>query len=223
MKKKGSMYACVIIAYSLFVIVCYWTLLSGHNLMKYDIWQAEYPNQVMMSDAIHNGELPLWNPLMNMGMPYYASVGTPIWYPFTFILACIGYTPWMVSVEYLLHLVIGAFGCFLLISTQKNIGEYVYENKINMGVSFICGLIYCSSGLFLSNAQHIMIIISACWIPYVLYFVQKYIEKRKIYLLMCGGACAGMIMLGGYPELFCDLFIILIPYFITLNWKKKMV
>ena len=94
-KKRIRIHLIVILGYILFIIFNYWTLLSGNNIMKWDIMQCEYPSQVMMSDAIANGTLPLWNPLMNMGMPYYSIAGMPVWYPITLLLACFGYTPYI--------------------------------------------------------------------------------------------------------------------------------
>ena len=49
-----------------------WSLLIGENLMKWDIWSAEYPSQMLMSEAIANHTLPLWNPLMRYGTPDYS-------------------------------------------------------------------------------------------------------------------------------------------------------
>ena len=75
--------------------------------MKWDIWDAEYPSQVLMSEALASHTLPLWNPLMRYGTPNYAVLGTPVWYVITLILAWIGYTPVTVAVSYALHIAIG--------------------------------------------------------------------------------------------------------------------
>lgn len=216
-KNDKFFYILVIVGYTLFAVAGYWTLLSGMNHMKWDIWDAEYPAQVLMTDAIAEGTLPLWNPLMLMGVPYYAIVGMPVWYPFTLLLAAIGYTPQTVSVEYVMHIVFGALGAFLLVKSHL---DEEGKDRLNLWVSFLAGAVYCSSGLFLSNAQHIMIIISAAWVPYVLYFSKRYIKEKKIYLAMLAGLCAGLIMLGGYPEMFYDLFLILVPYILYFSWDR---
>ena len=88
---------------------------------------------------------------------------------------------------------------------------------VNFTVSLCAGLIYGFSGVFLSNAEHIMIIISAAWVPYSLYFSEKYIETKKIIDLMTTGLFTALILLGGYPEVLYDLFLILIPWMIY--WK----
>ncbi len=214
-KKRIRIHLIVILGYILFIIFNYWTLLSGNNIMKWDIMQCEYPSQVMMSDAIANGTLPLWNPLMNMGMPYYSIAGMPVWYPITLLLACFGYTPWTISLEYTLHLLIAAYGMFLLSRA------FLKDGKGRTAVSFIMGLLYCSSGIFLSNAEHIMFIISAAWFPYIFYCVKRYADEKRIIFLLSGALFAGFIMLGGYPEMFYDLFMVLVPYFLYLTWERN--
>ena len=212
----------VLIGYAVIITVFFYSLALGKNLMKWDIWQAEYPNQVMMTDAIKAGTLPLWNPLMNMGMPYYASIGTPVWYPITLIFAMIGYTPLSLSWEYLIHLIIAAYGMYFFV--KGYLREAVSREKLDKDeyiVAYLSGVLYSCSGLFLSNAQHIMIIISAAWIPWVLYFAKKYLCNGSLKNAILAGGCAGLILLGGYPEVFYDLFIIMIPFFLLYNWNKN--
>ncbi len=195
-----------------------WSIILGENVMIGDIYDAEYPFQVLVSEAIAHHTFPLWNSLMQFGSPTYGTVGTPIWYMITLFLAWIGYTPVTIAITYALHMAIGAFGMFLLVgqelrkNSSRNINEYC--------VSFLAGLLYCGSGLFLSNAQHIMIIISAAWIPYVFYFMRKYLEKKQFIFALMTGACASWIFLGGYPEMFLDLFLYLIPYTVYINYEN---
>lgn len=183
-------------------------LLLGIDFMKWDIYDAHYPLATYMGDALKSGQLPLWNPMLRYGSPHYAMAGTPVWYPVTLILSLIGYSPWMMGFEYSLHRILAGFGMFLLIR------EYIKkeDEEVSIVVGIISGCIYSFSTVFVSNAQHIMIVISATWIPYVILYLKKYIAKNKnIYLLLSGGF-AGLIMLGGYPEIFAGLFLCIMPY-----------
>lgn len=103
--------------FALFLLISFlmnWSLLLGENLMKWDIWDAEYPFQVLMSEAIKNHTLPLWNPLMRNGTPHYAVLGMPVWYIITLVMAYVGYTPVTVAFCYAIHIAIGGFGVYLL-------------------------------------------------------------------------------------------------------------
>lgn len=213
-------YIVIFLAYLLLASIFNWSLLLGENLMKWDIWIAEYPNQILMSDAIKNGEIMLWNPLMQYGTPTYAIVGTPIWYPITLFLALLGYNPIVLAFSYVIHIAIGGFGMFLLGQQElrERSGQWTLESLM---ASIAAGLLYCNSGVFLSNAQHIMIIISAAWIPYVFYFIREYLEKKQMIYAMLAGVSAGMIFMGGYPELFYDTFLFLVPYTLYFSYKSQ--
>ena len=172
-KGKAWNYAGIFLLFLAVSFLLNWSLLIGENLMKYDIWDAEYPSQVLMSEAIANHTLPLWNPLMRYGTPAYAVLGTPVWYFITLILAWFGYTPTTVAFSYAIHIAIGGFGMFLL--AGQELSENGQKSSGKQWAGFLVGLLYCCSGVFIGNAQHIMIIISYAWIPYVFLFLSYYI------------------------------------------------
>ena len=204
----------------LFAAVCNWSLLMGENLMKWDIWDAEYPSQMLMSDALANHTLPLWDPLMRYGTPNYAIVGSPIWYPLTLLLAWVGYTPQILALSYVIHIAIGGYGMFLLAGWDTG-WEKGKRNFQSLCAGIIAGLLYCGSGIFLSNAEHIMIILSAAWIPYIFYFTRGFLQKKKMFWGMAAGACAGFILMGGYPEMFYNLFLFLVPYVLYFQFRRE--
>ncbi|MEA4965347.1 MAG: YfhO family protein [Oscillospiraceae bacterium] len=197
-----------------------WSILLGDNLMKWDIWDAEYPSQVFISDVIKSGTFPVWNPLEMFGTPYYCIVGMPVLYPVTLLIDLMPTRVNLVAVSYCLHIVIAAFGAYLLSKSYLS-RRYGGTDASVVIASFLAGVIYAGSGIFLSNAQHIMIIISAAWIPYVLYCILRYLDTRSIVFLMLGGIAASMIWLGGYPEMFFDLFLLLIPFVMVLSYSRE--
>lgn len=208
--------------FALFLLISFlmnWSLLLGENVMKWDIWDAEYPFQVLMSEAIKNHTLPLWNPLMRNGTPHYAVLGMPVWYIITLVMAYVGYTPATVAFCYAIHIAIGGFGVYLLAGQElKNIKEL---SRTDDCACFLGGVLYCGSGLFLSNAQHIMIIISAAWIPYVFLGMRAFLQKKHLIFALGTGFAASQLLLGGYPEMFFNLFLFLIPYTLYFGYDKN--
>lgn len=198
----------VFMAFFVYAAVANWSIVLGENLMKWDIWDAEYPLEVLVSDALHKGQIILWNPLFRYGSPHYAAVGTPVWYPVTLLLAVRGYTPRVLAFSYVVHIAVGGFGMYLLGKQEllKRVGTVTCDMIVS---AVIAGLIYCSSGVFLSNAEHIMIIISIAWIPYIFYFMRAYLEKGGVLYAMLSGGSAAMIIFGGYPEIFYNVFLFL--------------
>lgn len=208
----------VFILYMLFILCLNWSVLFGFNIMKWDIMDMHFPNAVFLSNSLWNGILPLWNPMYFFGVPHYANIGTPIYYPSTFLLALFGYPLWAVGVEYCLHVLFACFGMFLL---TKYFLEANHKEK-SIFFAFLAGILYGFSTVFLSNAQHIMIIISATWMPYIYLYVRKYLEKQKIIYLLIAGGATGLSIQGGYPELWVALFFTLIPYFVCYEREEKI-
>ena len=223
---KVKIYILIVCLYVLISFIAFWPIILGTDIMRWDIWCAHYPLQVMVSDAIKtSGAYPLWNPLIRFGVPYYAFVGTPVWYPITLLLNIIGYSPFMPGVEYSLHCAIASFGMFLLANEVLNGKDSARLKETDCSQNLlgpvISGLFYGFSGVFLSNAEHIMIIISAAWIPYVLCFSRKFVSSESLLSCMTAGIFAGFILTGGYPELFYNLFIVMCLMNIYWNNEKN--
>lgn len=226
MKQKLDNIKYDVIAITLFIVLAFianWSLLLGTNLMKWDIWDCHYPIQVIVSDAINSGTFPIWLPLYDYGTPYYATVGNPVWYPITILLDIIGYSPICTAIEYVAHIVIGAVGMYFL---TKNVlvTNDANQRKTDMGIAIIAiviGIFYEFSGIFLSNAEHIMIVISVAWIPWGLLLAKEYTEKHKSVYGMSAGVCAAMMFLGGYPEIFYNFFLILLIWVLYFSAKYK--
>lgn len=177
--------------------------------MKHDIVAAYYPLCMSSADMLRAGRLPLWAAQFQFGSPVYASMGVPFWYFSTMLLELLfSYSYRCMAVEYCLHLAIACQGAYLLTAYEMD------RSKRNTShwIPVLCGFAYGYSGLFISNAQHIMIIISAAWLPWVLYFVRKYMDTRRMSDLLTCGITMGMSILGGYPELWVATYIILIPW-----------
>lgn len=213
--KKNSI---VLLIYILFTVGFNFSLLLGKNLMKWDIMDAYYPLCMLSADMLRAGKLPLWNAALQFGCPAYIMLGIPYWYPTTlFFEITTGYSLLCVGIEYCIHVVLACFGMFLL--TKEHMEQK--ETMKSYLIAAIAGAFYGFSGLFISNAQHIMIIVSATWLPYVLFFVKKYFETKTKLFLMMAALCMGLSILGGYPEVWVASFIVLIPYFVIHAGKEK--
>ena len=57
------------------LLLAYLPLSTCYFGMKNDAFSDNFPNKYFLSEALHSGMLPLWNPYMNFGFPVYADVG----------------------------------------------------------------------------------------------------------------------------------------------------
>ena len=140
-KKKDNLDS-VLGVFVLFMIARFlmnWSLLIGENLMKWDIWSAEYPSQMLMSEAIANHTLPLWNPLMRYGTPNYSVLwNTGMVCDYSDSGMDWLYTGRRSQSAMLLHVAIGGFGMYLLTGQEL-------KNKKELSKR---GILHWSSGRF---------------------------------------------------------------------------
>lgn len=209
-QKKFSKNGVVLFFYIAVVFIFNWSILCGKNLMKWDIMDAYYPLCMSSADMLQSGRLPLWNAAFQFGSPTYVMLGIPYWYPTTILFELTtGYSLRCVALDYCIHVILACYGMFLLAKSHlEGLG------KQNYVIAAIAGGFYGFSGLFISNAEHIMIIISAAWLPYILFFVKNYFESHRKIILIAATLCMGLSILGGYPEVWIATLIILIPYFL---------
>lgn len=221
MQKGITRKQALLIALMLYILlgfVANWSILLGTNIMKWDIWSAEYPMQAITTDAMRSGTIPIWTPLMNFGTPYYAMIGTPVWYPVTLLIDFIGYGPFTPAIEYTIHMVIGAFGMFLLAFEHTSRDKKKFDG-MDFAVPLCMGIFYEFTGVFLSNAEHVMILISTAWLPLVLLFSERYACRKRTIDLMTTTIIAGLILFGGYPEIFYNLFLVLFVW--IFYWIRR--
>src|SRR5688572_8010726 len=55
--------------------------------LKNDALTYYYPVRTLISDALNNGELPLWTPFINMGYPLHADMQSGAWNPIIWIFS----------------------------------------------------------------------------------------------------------------------------------------
>ncbi len=91
-------------------------------------------------------------------------------------------------------------------------------------VALIMGTAYMFSGFFVGNGQHFMWIISATWLPFILYAYINLYQKRKINQAVIFGLLIFLMVTGGYPIFTMILLYLLLFLFILFSvtiYKKE--
>ncbi len=180
-----------------------WQIVSGETAMKWDIMDIYLPWKYFITASINNRNLPLWNPYMNSGFSQMGDPGT--WYPVSWLIGFVfRYNITAVHFEYLLHLYVAGIGIYKL-------GELKKFSRITC---LIIATSYMFSGFFISNAQHIGWLISAAWLPYIVYYFIKLQTNLSISDAVKLSFVLFLMLSGGYPGIFISTIYLLAGYFI---------
>ncbi|MEX1229513.1 MAG: YfhO family protein [Planctomycetaceae bacterium] len=149
-------------------LIFWWELWTGGALIGGDLYSYYFPQKTFLSERLHAGELPLWNPLVGHGYPTVAESQTGICYPVNLLF--FGLMP--VNAAYnavqLLHYVLAfVFAC-----------AYCRRIRIGWTGSLFAALIY-TYGWFPSRICLEWAIIGGAWLPLAFWAVESYLDRRE--------------------------------------------
>ncbi|MCX6070648.1 MAG: hypothetical protein NTU91_07290 [Chloroflexi bacterium] len=115
------------------------------------------PWRIYALDVLRQGYLPLWNPLVGMGVPLLANYQSALLYPPNLLLF-FGAPAWLSTLLVMLHLILAGAGTALL---ARHLGLDRLGQCV-AGLAFgLCGHLVARSGFFSINA-------AAAWLPWVI-------------------------------------------------------
>ncbi len=172
-----------------FIFVMFPDVLLGSRTFTFrDFGLYGYPIAFYHREAFWRGEIPLWNPLSNCGIPFLAEWSTLALYPFSLFYLLLPLS-WSLGVFCLLHLFLGGMGMYWL-------AERWTGNRLAAAVA---GVAFAFHGFMLSCLIWPHYMVSMAWMPFVLLAVPRAWEEGGRWIVWA--ALAGsMQMLAGPPE-----------------------
>lgn len=187
----------------------YWPLFFYEA--KWDNIDQFFPFRFFIDYSFKEGQIPLWNPFLNLGYPQYADPQGGVWYPFTWLFSLVGYSFFSFNIELWLHYVIAGWGMFIL---GRALG-------IEAWPSLALGLLYTFSGFMVGTAQILPFIIGATWLPYIMAaFLKLYRRPGWSDGLMLILVTA-LTILGGYPAYMIITFYLFVLFFAFYFWMHR--
>ena len=204
-----------IFAAFLFLLMAYWPISGLQFAMKYDIMDWFYPMRYLIGECLQNNVLPVWNPYINLGYPLHTDPQSGALYPIVWVIGYfLGYSPFSINLEFILHILFAFYG-------MKKLSDVI---GLSENISILVGLSYACCGFFVGNAQHLSWIISAAWIPYILYYYYKLINENYWKDAVGLSLFCFLLLTGGYPAFtIITFYILLIAFFVVsiLQIRKK--
>ena len=176
------------------------------NVPIYDFYNFFFPYRYFVTDAISQGVSPFWNPYESMGLPAHADPQSGVFYLPVWLFALIfgKYTTVCCAVEYIFHAFVGGVGLYLL---SKHFAKQRFA-------AFAAAAFYLLSGFFVGNAQHLSWIISAAWLPWVLWTFVELMERPALRPMLLFPVVFSLMLTGGYPGFLFVLAYVLAAIFV---------
>ena len=185
---SGRRFALVL---AIVVFACFAPVILGFQSFVYrDFGLFQHPLAHYSRESFWRGEIPLWNPFNNCGLPFMAQWNTLVFYPPTIIYLLLP-TPWSLCLFCLLHLYFGGLGMFFLARRWT---------ESNFAAAF-AGTVFAFNGLALHCLMWTNNCAAMAWMPWILLLVDRACRKGGWYLLPA--IVAGSFQfLAGAPEAF---------------------
>lgn len=174
-------------------MVFFWPLSLLVFSLKNDALTYSYPIRTLISDALNNGELPLWTPFINMGYPLHADMQSGAWNPVTWIFSFLtNYNLAAFHYELIFYITFAGIGFYYLC---KELG-------CSKSIAFTIAIAYQFSGFITDSVQFFNCISGACYLPYVFLFFRRMIIRQRMKDAIPLAIFLFLLFTGGYPSLF---------------------
>jgi len=184
-------------------------ILGSHAFFYRDAGLFGYPLAYYFRDCAWRGEIPLWNPYNDCGIPFLAQWNTMTLYPFSIFYLVLP-MPWSLNFFILGHVFLAAFGMYRL-------AYYWFGNRFAASVA---GLAFAWSGLTLHSLMWPNNIAALGWMPWIVWHCERARQEggRRIIFAALAGASQ---MLAGAPEIIMITWLIVGGVLLTQSWREK--
>lgn len=174
-------------------VLFFWPVSFLLFTLKNDALTYYYPVRTLISDALRNGELPLWTPYINMGYPLHADMQSAAWNPIVWLFGFVSnYSLAAFHYELLFYIAFAGIGFYYLC---RNLG---CTKLVAITVAFA----YQFSGFMIDSVQFFPCISAACYLPWIILFFKRMMVDYKTKDALLLGFCLYLLFTGSYPSLF---------------------
>lgn len=158
------------------------------NFNLIDVPLADYPWRVFARESIRSGTLPLWNPHVFAGVPFFSNPQNGLFSPFNIPL-------WVLPLNYALGLSaalklwVGALGTYLL----------VRQLRLGFLAGLLAGVTFAFSSLNIVWLTHETLPGVAVMLPWMVLFVERIFERGRLGSVIGLAVVTAIGLGGGHP------------------------
>lgn len=196
---------------AILVLVANWFFTFQLVCLKDDNSFYYMPVRMYLSDALHAGTMPYWNPFLLNGVPQYADMQGAVWNPIVFTLCYFfKYNHSLFLLEYVLYIFIGATGMFKLMGL-------ITKNQFYLLASVT---VYICSGFVSGIANFINWTASLGFIPWVFYFYFTTVQQPNLRNSIFLGITSWLLLVCGYPAFIIYTIYCIVALFVWHLWQQ---
>ncbi|MGI8584555.1 MAG: hypothetical protein ACR2KX_20385 [Chitinophagaceae bacterium] len=201
-----------VFAFLLILLIAYLPVSTFLFFIKNDAFNGYFPPKFFMSESIHDGHLPLWNPYINYGIPQYGDMSSGYWSPITWLIAStLGYNAYTFTIEVLAYLFIGALGMY------KLTGYFNLQNKVR----FIAAIAYMCCGYNVGHLQHFNWLSGAAFLPWCMWGYLLLQQRLSIKNILQNAFIFYLFISSAHPGLVIGAFYFFIALLLFLFFKNE--
>ncbi|MBL0357939.1 MAG: hypothetical protein IPP72_14145 [Chitinophagaceae bacterium] len=196
----------------LVLFIAYLPVSSFLFFLKNDAFTGYFPPKFFMSESIHAGHLPLWNPYINFGIPQYGDMSSGYWSPVTWLIAStVGYNAYTFTLEVLLYILIGGIGMYQLTS-------YLQLHK---QVCMMAAIAFMCCGYNAGHLQHFNWLSGAAFLPWCFWSYGLLLNNTSFKNSVRTALVFYLLVASAHPGISISAFYFFAAYFIFHLFENK--
>ena len=186
-------------------------VLGTHSFFFRDFGLFTYPVAYYSHESFWRGQIPLWNPLNNCGVPFLAQWNTSACYPLSLIYLVFP-LPWSLNYFCLGHLLIAGTGMYLLAH------RWTHDRL----AASIAGVVFALNGLTLNCLMWTSNLAALSWQPLVMLWAEQAWRTGGARRMAVAALAGAMQMLSGAPEIIVFTWTMLGMLWLGQAWQKQI-
>jgi len=171
----------------------------GRALYFRDITRFYEPARRVLAEIVRAGEFPFWNPYWGSGQPLAANPDYGTFYLPQWLIVLPPFEFWF-RVHFVLHLCVAAAGAFWLLRR--------WTSRIES--AFFGAIVYSLGGLTVSLTSLLPYLYCIAWLPWILWAVDRMIERLSMRRFAAAALFIALPMLGGEPVTIAQICLIVL-------------
>lgn len=178
------------------VVAFFWPVLTGRAFFWEDFPELSYPIFSYTASELRVGRIPLWNPYLFGGIPFFAMIDNGVLYPGNWLLVPFvrdQIVPFfVVECQVIAHVLLLGVGTYLC---GRSLG-------LSREGSFAAAVIYMLCGKIVHHVFHVALLHPITWFPFVFLLFVRAIDRMSVKTAIAAGGMMGVLIAAGHPQIF---------------------